>query len=209
MNEMTRYFCLHQNFVPWGLYTVNPLYNVGVGPQWFMTLKWICHCNDFLLFQPRDEKTQKKCASISTWFALSESLISNLDKSAETRCRNNISKSSFSISTCTNFLGITALKPKSRQNLRKFELVQRIFHPESDNVCHWHLHKALWNIWWIINEPCGQFNLWLLALIALFFIFFVLTSLLKVLKFSLSYGVLMAINLKKDNCSQDEHLSIN
>ena len=67
--------------------TVNPLYNVGVGPQWFMTLKWICRCNDFLLFRPQDEKTQKKCSAISTWFAVSESLTSNLDKSAETRCR--------------------------------------------------------------------------------------------------------------------------
>ena len=67
--------------------TVNPLYNGSVGPQWFMTLKWICRCNDFLLFRLRDEKTQSKCAAISTWFAMSESLISNLDKSAETRCR--------------------------------------------------------------------------------------------------------------------------
>ena len=82
---------------------------------------------------------------------------------------NNISESSFSISTCTYFLGITALKPESRQNLRKFKLFRRIFHPGSDNGCHWHLHTALWNIWWIINEPCGQFDLWLLALIALFF----------------------------------------
>ena len=30
---------------------------------------------------------QNKCAAISTWFALSESLISDLDKSAETRCQ--------------------------------------------------------------------------------------------------------------------------
>ena len=35
--------------------TVNPLYNVCVGPQWFMTLKWICRCNDFMLFRPQDE----------------------------------------------------------------------------------------------------------------------------------------------------------
>ena len=82
---------------------------------------------------------------------------------------NNISESSFSISTHTYFLGITALKPKSRQNLRKFKLFWRIFHPRSDNGCHWHLHTALWNIWWIINEPCGQFDHWLLALMALFF----------------------------------------
>ena len=82
---------------------------------------------------------------------------------------NNISETSFSISICTYFLGITALKPKSRQNLRKFKLFRRIFHPGSDNRCHWHLHTALWNIWWKINEPCGQFDLWLLALIALFF----------------------------------------
>ena len=63
---------------------VNPLYNVGVGPQCFLTLKWICRCNDFELFRPQNEN---KCAAVSTWFALSESLISNLDKSAE-----NISK---------------------------------------------------------------------------------------------------------------------
>ena len=31
-----------------------PLYNVGVGPQWFMTLKWICRCNDFMLFRPQE-----------------------------------------------------------------------------------------------------------------------------------------------------------
>ena len=68
--------------------TVNPLYNIGVGAQWFMTLKLICRCNDFLLFRPRDEKMQKKCAVISTWFAMSESLISNLDKLAET-CQTN------------------------------------------------------------------------------------------------------------------------
>ena len=68
-------------------YTVNPLYNVGVGPQGFMMLKWICRCNDFLLFRPQDEKTQNKCAAISTWFAVSKSLISNLDKSAERRWR--------------------------------------------------------------------------------------------------------------------------
>ena len=68
-------------------YTVNSLHNVGVGPQWFMMLKWICRCNDFLLFRPWDEKTQNKCAAISTWFAMSESLISNLDKSTETRCQ--------------------------------------------------------------------------------------------------------------------------
>ena len=67
--------------------TINPLYNVGVGPQWFMTLKWICHCNDFLLFRPQDEQPQNKCAAISTWFAMSEFLISNLDKSTETGCR--------------------------------------------------------------------------------------------------------------------------
>ena len=78
-------------------------------------------------------------------------------------------ESSFSISTFSYFLGITALKSESRQNLRKFKLFERIFHPGSDNGCHWHLHTALWNIWWIINEPCGQFDLWLLALIALFF----------------------------------------
>ena len=82
---------------------------------------------------------------------------------------DNISESSFSISTCTYFLGITELKPKSRQNLQKFKLFRRMFHPGSDNGCHWHLHTALWNIWWIINEPYGQFDLWLLALIALFF----------------------------------------
>ena len=35
--------------------TVNPLYNVGVGPRWFMTLKWICRCNDFMFFCPQDE----------------------------------------------------------------------------------------------------------------------------------------------------------
>ena len=35
--------------------TVNPLYNVCVGPQWFMTLKWICRCNDFKLFRSQDE----------------------------------------------------------------------------------------------------------------------------------------------------------
>ena len=63
-------------------YTVNPLYNIGVGPQWFMMLKQICRCNDFLFFRPQDEKTQNKFASISTWFAMSESLISNLDKLA-------------------------------------------------------------------------------------------------------------------------------
>ena len=68
-------------------YTVNPLYNVDVGPQWFMTLKWICRCNDFLLFRPRDDKMQNKYAATSTWFAMSKSLISNLDKSAETCCR--------------------------------------------------------------------------------------------------------------------------
>ena len=78
-------------------------------------------------------------------------------------------ESSFSISTFSYFLGITALKSESRQNLRKFKLFERIFHPGSDNGCRWHLHTALWNIWWIINEPCGQFDLWLLALIALFF----------------------------------------
>ena len=37
------------------IYTVNPLYNVGVGPQWFVTLKWICHCNDSKLFRSQDE----------------------------------------------------------------------------------------------------------------------------------------------------------
>ena len=58
-------------------HTVNPLYNVGVGPRWFMTLKWICRCNDLLLFRPRADKMQNKCAAISTWFAMSESLISN------------------------------------------------------------------------------------------------------------------------------------
>ena len=47
--------------------TVNPLYNIGVGPQWFMMLKWICRY-DFLLFQPQKEKMQNKCATISTWF---------------------------------------------------------------------------------------------------------------------------------------------
>ena len=148
------------------VYTVHPLYNVGVGLQWFMTLKWICRCNDFLLFRSRDENTQNKCAMISTWFAMSESLISNLDK-----LKHVVEQYfwSFSISTCTYFLGIIALKPKSRQNLQKFKLFQRIFHPGSDKGCHWHLHTALWNIWWIINEPCGQFDLWLLALIALFF----------------------------------------
>ena len=62
--------------------TVNSLYNIGVGPQWFMALKWICRRNDFLLFWLQDEKTQNKCAVISTWFAMSESLISNLDKLA-------------------------------------------------------------------------------------------------------------------------------
>ena len=72
-----------------GSNTVNPPYNVSVGPQWFMTLKWICRYNDFLWFRPRDEKTQKKCAAISTWFAMSESLISNLDKLAETCCQTN------------------------------------------------------------------------------------------------------------------------
>ena len=120
-----------------------------------MTLKWICRCNEFMLFRPQDEN---KCAAISTWFALSESLISNLDKSAD-----NISKSSFSISTY--FLGITALKPTFRQNLQIFDFFLRIFHPGSDS---WPLHTALWNVWWIINEPCGQFDLWLLALITLF-----------------------------------------
>ena len=152
-------------FIPIILHiTVNSLYNVGVGPQWFMTLKWICRCNDFLLFRPRDEKTQNKCAMISTWFAMSKSLISNLDKSAETRCRTIFPNQVFRlVQSCTYFFGITALKPKSRQNLRKFKLFQRIFHPRSDNGCHWHLHTALWNIWWIINEPCGQFDLWLLA----------------------------------------------
>ena len=59
-------------------------YNLGVGSQWFMTLKWICRCNDFLLF---DQKMQNNCAAISVWFAMSESLISNLDKSTETCCR--------------------------------------------------------------------------------------------------------------------------
>ena len=67
--------------------TVNPLYNVSVGPQRFMTLKWICHCNDFLLFRPQDEQLQNKCAATSTWFAMSEFLISNLDKSTGTGCR--------------------------------------------------------------------------------------------------------------------------
>ena len=32
---------------------------------------------------------QKKCTAISTWFAMSESVISNLDKSAETCCQTN------------------------------------------------------------------------------------------------------------------------
>ena len=36
-----------------------------------------------MLFRPEGEKRQNKCAAISTWFALSESLISNLDKLAE------------------------------------------------------------------------------------------------------------------------------
>ena len=48
--------------------TVNALYNVGVGPQWLMMLKWIFRCNNFLLFRPQEEKTQNKCAAISTWF---------------------------------------------------------------------------------------------------------------------------------------------
>ena len=36
-------------FLP--LHTVNSLYNADVGPQWFMTLKWICNYNDFMLFR--------------------------------------------------------------------------------------------------------------------------------------------------------------
>ena len=104
----------------------------------------------------------------------------------------NISESSFSISTCTYFLRITALQPKSRQNLRKFKLFRKIFHLGSDNGCHWHLHMALWNIWWIINEPCGQFDLWLLALIVLFFtsIFFFFFFFLHLCsKFSSSHSI--------------------
>ena len=37
-----------------------------------------------MLFRPQDE-TQNKSAMVSSWFALSESLTSNLEKSAETR----------------------------------------------------------------------------------------------------------------------------
>ena len=36
--------------------TVNPLYKVGVGPQWFMTFKWIWRCNDFMFFDHRMSK---------------------------------------------------------------------------------------------------------------------------------------------------------
>ena len=89
---------------------------------------------------------------------ISESLISNLDKSAETRCWT-ISESNFWISIF--FLEIRALKPKSRQNLRKFMLFRRIFYPWSDNGCHWPLHTALWNVWWIMNEPCGQIDFYI------------------------------------------------
>ena len=57
-----------------------------------------------LLFRPQDEKKQNKCAAISTWFAWSEFLISNLDKSA-----GNISEYGYQV---FYFLGITALKPE-------------------------------------------------------------------------------------------------
>ena len=62
---------------------------------------------------------------------------------------DSISESSFSISTY--FLGIRALKLKSRQNLQKFEFFQWIFHPGNGSDCHWPLHMALWNVWWIIK----------------------------------------------------------
>ena len=59
-----------------------------------------------MLFRPHDDekKAEKWCAAISTWFALFESLISNLDKSAE-----NISEYCYQV-FC--FLGITPLKPE-------------------------------------------------------------------------------------------------
>ena len=50
------------------------------------------------------KKAEKWCAAISTWFALFESLISNLDKSAE-----NISEYCYQV---FYFLGITPLKPE-------------------------------------------------------------------------------------------------
>ena len=67
--------------------------------------------------------------------------------------------------SCSTILRVHSLKssknqkPKSRQNLRKFKLFRRIFHPGSDNGCHWHLHTALWNIWWIKVQGIGPVSL--------------------------------------------------
>ena len=83
-----------------------------------------------------------------------------------------ILSSSFPISSYV--LGRTALKPEIKAKIVKFRAFRRIHHLGSDNGCHWRLHTALWNVRWIINEPCGQ--PWSLYIVIHF-----LTSLLKVL----------------------------
>ena len=75
-----------KHLVKYPLATVNPLYNISVDPQWFMTLKWICCCIDFRYFDHEMRKCRTNVPR-STWFAISESLISNLDKSIEACCR--------------------------------------------------------------------------------------------------------------------------
>ena len=86
--------------------TVNPLYNVSVGPQWFMTLKWICRCNVISIIR-------RVYAAILSWFALSTSL---LTVTSTNRLKHVIGQYFrillANVSTISYFLGITAVKPE-------------------------------------------------------------------------------------------------
>ena len=113
-----------------------------------MTLKWICRYINFCYF---DHKMSKPKTNVPRSYP---GLLCAIPCYCISRCRlKNVVGQYFQI-LLSNVLSGKAWNLGKK--LRKFELFQRIFHSVSDNDRHWPLHTSLWNVWWIINEPCAD-----------------------------------------------------
>ena len=88
----------------WCMYTVNPLYNVGVGSQ----LKWLCHCFSIT----RWVNAAQMCQDLILVCLVCIPYFRNLDKSDETCCRTTFPNIVIKFSISSYFSGITAVKPE-------------------------------------------------------------------------------------------------